>query len=232
MLEKLKKESYEANLLLPKYNLINLTFGNVSVIDREAGILAIKPSGVSYDDLKPEDMVLVDLEGKVVEGELRPSSDTPTHVRLYQAFENVGGIVHTHSKFATSFAQAGKPIPCYGTTHADYFFGEVPLARKLTKEEIDGDYEIETGNVIVERFLNNNISPEEFPGVLVNSHGPFAWGASGIKAVENAFAMELVAEMAFYSKSIKSELTSVDDYLLNKHFKRKHGKGAYYGQKS
>jgi len=229
MLENLKKESYEANMLLPIYNLINLTFGNVSVIDREAGVLAIKPSGVSYDILKPADMVLVNLEGKVVEGELRPSSDTPTHVCLYKAFENIGGIVHTHSKFATSFAQAGKPVPCIGTTHADYFNGEIPLARKLTKDEVEGDYEIETGNVIVERF--ENISPDEFPGVLVNSHGPFAWGTDGINAVENAFAMELVAEMAFYSKVLNPDLSPVDQYLLNKHFKRKHGNDAYYGQK-
>ncbi len=216
-------------MLLPIYNLINLTFGNVSVIDREAGVLAIKPSGVSYDILKPADMVLVNLEGKVVEGELRPSSDTPTHVCLYKAFENIGGIVHTHSKFATSFAQAGKPVPCIGTTHADYFNGEIPLARKLTKDEVEGDYEIETGNVIVERF--ENISPDEFPGVLVNSHGPFAWGTDGINAVENAFAMELVAEMAFYSKVLNPDLSPVDQYLLNKHFKRKHGNDAYYGQK-
>jgi len=229
MLDELKLESYQANMLLPRFGLINLTFGNVSVIDRNEGVLAIKPSGVSYEELKPEDIVLVDLDGnKVEDGSLNPSSDTPTHVRLYQAFESIGGLVHTHSKFASSFAQAGRPVECYGTTHADYFYGEIPVTRKMTHEEITGHYELETGNVIVERF--RDVNPAAYPGVLVHSHGPFAWGPTGEKAVENAVAMELVAEMAYYTLQLVPENPPIDQALLDKHFKRKHGKDAYYGQ--
>ncbi len=228
MLEELKQETCQANLLLRKYQLISLTFGNVSIINRDKGILAIKPSGVPYEALEPENMVLVDLAGQKVEGELNPSSDTLTHVRLYQAFESIGGVVHTHSKFATSFAQAAKPIPCYGTTHAVYFYGEIPLTRKMTPAEIAGDYELETGNVIVERF--QALEPQEHPGVLVHSHGPFAWGPTGEKAVENALLVELLAEMAFYTRQLTPETPPLDQALLDKHFKRKHGKNAYYGQ--
>jgi L-ribulose-5-phosphate 4-epimerase len=228
MLKELKREAYEANMLLPQYGLIHLTWGNASVIDRSAGILAIKPSGVSYDALKVYDMVLVDLEGKTVEGDLKPSSDTPTHVRLFQAFPSIGGVVHTHSRFATSFAQAGRPIPCYGTTHADYFNGDVPVTRKLTAEEIEGEYEWKTGDVISERFAD--LDAEEHPGVLVHSHGPFAWGPDGAKAAENASVMEMLAEMALYSLQLTPQLQPVDQVLLDRHFKRKHGKSAYYGQ--
>ena len=229
MFEELKQESYEANITLAKSGLIALTFGNVSVIDRAKGILAIKPSGVDYEKLRPEDMVLVDLEGKVVDSALKPSSDTPTHVRLYQAFEGIRGVVHTHSRFATAFAQAGREIECFGTTHADYFYGSVPLTRKMTREEITGHYELETGNVIIERF--RGIDPLNFPGVLVQCHGPFAWGTSGAKAVENALALEVIAEMAHHSLALSPELRSLDQTLLDKHFLRKHGKNAYYGQR-
>ena len=202
----------------------------MSVVDRDRGILAIKPSGVSYDVMKPDDMVLVDLEGKQVEGGgLSPSSDTPTHVRLYLAFESIAGVVHTHSKFATSFAQAGRPVPCFGTTHADFFHGDIPITRALTHEEIKGRYEWETGEVIAERF--EDLDPEAFPGVLVRGHGPFSWGPSGRKAVENAFAMELVAEMAVRTLALNPKAEAVDQVLLDKHFLRKHGKDAYYGQK-
>ena len=217
-------------MLLPQYNLIHLTWGNASVLDPDKGILAIKPSGISYDVLQPRDMVLVDLDGKTVEGDLNPSSDTPTHVSLYRAFPSIRGVVHTHSKFATSFAQAGRPIPCYGTTHADYFYGEVPVTRKLTREEVEGAYEWQTGEVIAERFTDLN--PAEYPGVLVHSHGPFAWGSSGAKAAENASVLEMLAEMALYSLQLAPDLQPVDQFLLDKHYKRKHGEDAYYGQRS
>lgn len=229
MLEELKRESYEANVQLPEHGLIHLSFGNVSVIDRGEGILAIKPSGVPYDVLKPEDMVLVDLDGKTVEGDLRPSSDTPTHVRLYQGFAGIGGVVHTHSIHATSFAQAGAAIPCYGTTHADYVFGEVPVTREMTPEEIAEAYELETGNVILERF--ESLDPEEIPMVLVHSHGPFTWGSTGAKAVENAVALELIAEMALHTRVLNPDAQPIGQTLHDKHFKRKHGQTAYYGQK-
>ena len=228
MLKELKREAYEANMLLPQYGLIHLTWGNASAIDRSAGMLAIKPSGVSYDELKVYDMVLVDLDGKTVEDGLKPSSDTPTHVRLFQAFPSIGGVVHTHSKFATSFAQAGRPIPCYGTTHADYFYGDVPVTRKLTAEEIEGEYESKTGDVIAEGFAD--LDAEEHPGVLVHSHGPFAWGPGSAKAAENASVMEMLAEMALYSLQLTPQLQPVDRVLLDRHFKRKHGEDAYYGQ--
>lgn len=231
MLEELKREAYEANLALPKHGLINLTFGNASAIDRSRGIFAIKPSGVDYESLKASDMVLVDLDGTKVEGALNPSSDTPTHRRLFLAFENVGGVVHTHSSCATAFAQAGRAIPCFGTTHADYFFGEVPVTRKMTAEEIARAYEWETGNVIVERFTSGKLSASDFSAVLVNRHAPFTWGAKVAKAVEVAVALECCAHMALMSLQLAPSLAAIEPELLNKHFNRKHGPGAYYGQK-
>jgi len=228
MLEELKREAYEANLLLPKHGLINLTFGNASAVDRARGIFAIKPSGVDYSVLKVEDMVLVDLEGKKVEGKLNPSSDTPTHRRLYLGFASIGGVVHTHSSCATAFAQAGRPIPIFGTTHADYFYGDVPVTRKMTPSEISSAYEWETGSVILERF--KGIDPLDCPGVLVNRHAPFTWGPTVAKAVEVAIATECCAHMALMSLQLNSSLPPIEPELLNKHFKRKHGPGAYYGQ--
>ena len=228
MLEELKREAYEANIALPRQGLINLTFGNASAIDRARGIFAIKPSGVEYSALRPEDMVLVDLEGRQVEGPLRPSSDTPTHRRLFLAFESIGGVVHTHSSHATAFAQAGRSIPIFGTTHADYFFGDVPVTRKMTAEEIAQAYEWETGNVIVERFAG--LDPLDFPAVLVNRHAPFTWGPTVARAVEVAVAVECVAQMALMSLQLDPALSPIEPELLQKHFKRKHGPGAYYGQ--
>jgi len=225
----LKQECYEANLLLPKFGLVDLTFGNVSVLDRDRSVFGIKPSGVEYAKLTPEDIVLVDLEGKQVEGKLRPSSDTATHRRLFLAFDGIRSVVHSHSRNAVGFAQAGRAIPCLGTTHADYFYGEVPVTRPMTTSEIEGSYEWETGNVIVERF--KDLDPLEMPGVLVYGHGPFAWGPSGVKAVENAFALEIVAEMAFKSLQINPQAEPLAQCLVDKHFLRKHGAGAYYGQK-
>ncbi|GAB5559317.1 MAG: L-ribulose-5-phosphate 4-epimerase [Synoicihabitans sp.] len=229
MLEELKREAYEANIALPQQGLINLTFGNASAIDRDKGIFAIKPSGVDYDELTPDQMVLVDLEGNQVEGELRPSSDTPTHRRLFLAFASIGGVVHTHSTRATAFAQAGREIPIFGTTHADYFYGDIPVTRKMTHEEISGgEYEWETGNVIVECFAERD--PADFPAVLVNRHAPFTWGKSVAKAVEVAVAVECIADMALSSLQLEPQLPTIEEALLNKHFKRKHGPGAYYGQ--
>jgi len=225
----IQEECYQANLLLPKYKLIDLTFGNVSVADRAHGVFAIKPSGVDYSVMTASDMVVVDLEGKVVEGSLRPSSDTPTHRRLFQAFSNTRSIVHTHSRYAVSFAQAVRGIPCFGTTHADYFYGEVPVTRPMTAEEIGAGYERETGNVIIERF--QKLNPDEMCAVLVAHHGPFAWGPSGAKAVENAAALEIVAEMAYRTLQLNPGLLPIPQSLLDKHFLRKHGPGAYYGQK-
>jgi L-ribulose-5-phosphate 4-epimerase len=231
MLTELKREAYEANVALPKHGLINLTFGNASAIDRARGIFAIKPSGVAYADLKPADMVLIDLEGKKVEGKLNPSSDTPTHRRLFLALKDIGGVVHTHSSHATAFAQAGREIPIFGTTHADYFFGNIPVTRKMTPKEIgSGAYEWETGNVIVERFAKGKLDPADFPAVLVNRHAPFTWGKSVAKAVEVAVAVECIAHMALMSLSLEPKLKTIEAALLNKHFKRKHGPGAYYGQ--
>jgi L-ribulose-5-phosphate 4-epimerase len=231
MLESLKAEAYEANVALPKHGLINLTFGNASAIDRAAGIFAIKPSGVAYADLKPADMVLIDLDGKQVEGSLRPSSDTPTHRRLFLAFPEIGGVVHTHSSHATAFAQAGREIPIFGTTHADYFFGNVPVTRKMTAAEIGGGaYEWETGNVIVELFTQRKLDPADYPAVLVNRHAPFTWGKSVEKAVEVAVATECIANLALMSIALEPALPTIEAELLNKHFKRKHGPGAYYGQ--
>jgi L-ribulose-5-phosphate 4-epimerase len=228
MLKELKREAYEANVALPKQGLINLTFGNASAIDRARAVFAIKPSGVDYRELKPDDMVIVDLEGRKLEGRLNPSSDTPTHRRLFLAFPNIGGVVHTHSTHATAFAQAGRPIPILGTTHADYFNGEAPVTRKLSPREIATDYEWETGNVIVETMLNRD--PADFPGVLVNRHAPFTWGPSAAKAVEAAVALECIAQMALMSLQLAPNLEPIEEELLNKHFKRKHGAGAYYGQ--
>ncbi len=230
MLTELKREAYEANVALPKHGLINLTFGNASAIDRTKGIFAIKPSGVEYADLRPADMVLVDLAGQIVEGKLRPSSDTPTHRRLFLAFPHIGGVVHTHSSHATAFAQAGRAIPIFGTTHADYFNGEVPVTRKLTAKEIAGAYEWETGKVMVERFTQGKIDPEDFPGVLVNRHAPFTWGPTVAKAVEAAVAVECIAHLAFMSLQLTPTLRPIESALLARHFQRKHGAGAYYGQ--
>ena len=224
----IKQECYEANLLLPHYKLIDLTFGNVSVAAPERGVFAIKPSGVDYATMTPDDMVVVDYEGQTVEGKLRPSSDTPTHRRLLQAFKGIRAIVHTHSRNATAFAQAGRGIPCFGTTHCDYFYGEVPVTRPLTPAEVQTDYEWETGNVIVERFTDLN--PCEMSAVLVHSHAPFVWGPSGAKAVEYAFALEIVAEMARNTLLLNPAAQPVPPYLLDKHYKRKHGTTAYYGQ--
>jgi len=231
MLNDLKREAYEANLALPKHGLINLTFGNASAIDRSKGIFAIKPSGVDYEALSPSDMVLIDLAGKKVEGSLNPSSDTPTHRHLYRAFKKIGGVVHTHSTCATAFAQAGRTIPILGTTHADYFNGDIPVTRKLTSIEIEDSYEWSTGGVIIERFLADDLDPLDFPGVLVNRHGPFAWGATAAKAVEAAVAIECIAKMTLMSLELAPKLKPIEPELLDKHFARKHGSGAYYGQK-
>lgn len=229
MLTELKREAYEANLALPRHGLINLTFGNASALDRKRGILAIKPSGVAYADLRPRDMVLVDLEGRVVEGRLRPSSDTPTHRRLFLAFREIDGVVHTHSTQATAFAQAGRAIPIFGTTHADYFNGAIPVTRKLTRAEISGgQYEWETGNVIVARF--RGLDPLDLPGVLVNRHAPFTWGPTVAKAVEVAVAVECIAQLAQLSLQLDPRLRPLEPALLVKHFTRKHGAAAYYGQ--
>lgn len=227
MLEQLKQQVFQANLDLVKHGLVIFTWGNVSAIDREKGLVAIKPSGVSYENMKATDMVVVNLNGEIVEGSYKPSSDTATHLVLYKNFENIGGIVHTHSEWATSWAQAGRGIPAIGTTHADYFYGEIPCTRKMTINEIEGEYELETGNVIVERFAGLN--PDQIPGVLVNNHGPFSWGKDANDAVHNAVVMEEVAKTAFRSLHLNPNST-MDQALLNKHFLRKHGKGAYYGQ--
>lgn len=224
----IQEECCEANISLPKFGLVDLTFGNVSVADPAAGVFAIKPSGVGYTELTPDQMVVVDFDGNIVEGKLRPSSDTPTHRRLFTAFPEIRAVVHTHSRAAVAFAQAGRGIPCLGTTHADYFYGEVPVTRHLTPDEIAGGYEWETGNVIVERF--KNLDPMQVSAVLVHSHGPFAWGASGAKAVENAFALEIVAEMARNALLLTPNMPPIPAALLAKHFFRKHGSAAYYGQ--
>lgn len=230
MLEDLKQAVWEANLRLPKHNLVTFTWGNVSGIDRQKGLMVIKPSGVEYDALKPSDMVVVDLEtGKTVEGDLNPSSDTDTHLVLYRAFPNIGGVVHTHSRWATIFAQAGRGVPALGTTHGDYFYGEIPCTRRMTAEEIGGRYELETGNVIVERF--RHLDPDSVPAVLVHSHGPFCWGKDANEAVHNAVVLEEVAFMAWHNFALDAALPPMQQELLDKHFLRKHGKNAYYGQK-
>jgi L-ribulose-5-phosphate 4-epimerase len=229
MLTELKREAYEANLALPAHGLVHLNFGNASAVDRGRGIVAIKPSGVGYGELKAADMVLVSLDGKKVEGRLRPSSDTPTHLALYRKFKGIGGVVHTHSVHATAFAQAGLPIPVLGTTHSDFFKGPVPVTRELTAREIAGSYEAETGRVIIERFAR--LDPAEVPGVLVNRHGPFAWGSTAAEAVENAVALELGALLAFHTLALRPKGPGFPAALLARHFNRKHGTGAYYGQK-
>ena len=228
MLEELKERVLEANLLLPKHGLVTFTWGNVSEIDRASGLVAIKPSGVEYERMKAEDIVIMDLEGKVVEGKLRPSSDAPTHIELYKAFPEVGGIVHTHSEWATSWAQTGLAIPCYGTTHADYFYGSIPCARALTDEEINGEYEKNTGLVIIETFMD--LDPVAVPGVLCKNHGPFAWGKDAHEAVHNAVVLEEVAKMAVHTRDILPDADEAPQALKDKHYFRKHGKDAYYGQ--
>ena len=229
MLEELKQVVFEANLLLPKYDLVTFTWGNVSGVDREKGLMVIKPSGVEYDTMRPEDMVVVSLKtGEKVEGDLNPSSDTDTHVVLYNAFPDIGGIVHTHSRWATTFAQAGQGIEALGTTHGDYFYGEIPCTRKMTPEEIGGKYELETGNVIVETFRDK--SANDIPAVLVHSHGPFCWGTSPKNAVHNAVVLEELAFMAWHAKMLNPALPPMQQELLDKHYLRKHGANAYYGQ--
>ena len=227
MLEQLKKEVYEANMLLPRYNLVTFTWGNVSGIDRESGLFVIKPSGVDYDMLRPEDMVVVDLDGNRVEGEMNPSSDTATHVELYKAFPNIGGIVHTHSPWATSWAQAGRGIPCYGTTHADYMYGEIPCVRNLTREEIEEAYEKNTGVLIAEYFKDKDYVA--MPAVLCKNHGPFTWGKNAHEAVHNAVVLENVAMMACRCEMVNPQVQPAPQELQDKHYLRKHGPNAYYG---
>ena len=228
MLKKLKEKVYRANIELVRHGLVIFTWGNVSGIDRDLGLVAIKPSGVDYDVMTPDDMVIVDLDGNVVEGNLRPSSDTPTHIELYRAFPEIGGVVHTHSTYATAWAQAGIDLPNIGTTHADYFHDAVPCTAEMTAEEVNGDYELETGRVIVKRF--EGINPIHTPGVLVKNHGPFTWGKTPAEAVHNAVVLEQVAKMAFIAYSVNPSLT-MNPLLVEKHFNRKHGPDAYYGQK-
>ena len=230
MLEERKKRVYEANMKLPQYGLVTFTWGNVSEIDRETGCFAIKPSGVPYEDLKPEDMVIMDLEGNKIEGRYNPSSDTPTHLELYKAFPEIGGIVHTHSSYATSWAQAGRDIPCYGTTHADYIYGPVPCVRCLTKEEIEDAYEENTGHLIVNEFKRLGKDPKAVPAVLCKNHGPFAWGKDAKEAVHNAVVLEEVAKMAYRAETINPRIQPAPQELQDKHYNRKHGKNAYYGQ--
>ena len=230
MLEELKRIVCAANLELPKYGLVTFTWGNVSGIDREQGLVVIKPSGVEYDTMQPEDMVVVDLDGKVVEGRYKPSSDTPTHLALYKAFPNIGGVVHTHSRWATSWAQAGRSIPAYGTTHGDYFYGPIPCTRLMTPAEIGGEYELETGNVIVETFRKLGVNADDVPAVLVQSHGPFTWGTDPHNAVHNSVVLEELAFMAYHTEAIGAHRNMMQRELLNKHYLRKHGANAYYGQ--
>lgn len=231
--DKLKARVYQTNMDLQKSGLVVLTWGNASGADRAAGVMAIKPSGVAYDVLRPADIVVLEIAtGKVVDGTARPSSDTPTHLYLYQQFPNVGGVVHTHSTYGTCFAQAGRDIPCFGTTHADNFYGAIPCTREMTADEIQGEYELNTGKVIVERFMKHGIDPDQVPGVLVASHAPFAWGSTPEKAVENAIVLEFSAKMALHSLALTPGLKPIGKTLLDKHFLRKHGPGAYYGQKT
>ena len=230
MLEELKKKVYEANILLPKYGLVTFTWGNVSAIDRESGYFVIKPSGVEYEDMGPEDMVIMDLDGNKIEGKLNPSSDTATHIEIYKGFKEVGGIVHTHSSYATSWAQAGRGIPCYGTTHADYFDGEIPCVRHLSQEEIEEAYEKNTGVLIVSEFERLKKDPVAVPAVLCKNHGVFAWGKDAHAAVHNAVVTEEVAKMAYRCELINSEVKEAPQELQDKHYFRKHGANAYYGQ--
>lgn len=230
MLEELKKIVYEANMDLPKYGLVTFTWGNVSAIDRESGLFVIKPSGIPYEELKPEDMVVMNMSGEKVEGRLNPSSDTPTHLELYKAYPEIGGVVHTHSSWATSWAQAGRGIPCYGTTHADYIYGEVPCVRTLTKEEIDDAYEKNTGILIVEEFKKKNLDVVAVPCALCKNHGPFAWGKDAKEAVHNAVVLEEVAKMATRTEQLSPNVKPAPQELQDKHYFRKHGANAYYGQ--
>ncbi|WP_225743857.1 L-ribulose-5-phosphate 4-epimerase [Marinilactibacillus sp. Marseille-P9653] len=231
MLEALRSHVYKANMDLPEYKLITFTWGNVSGIDRDSNLVVIKPSGVAYEDLSPENMVIVDLDGNIVEGELNPSSDTATHLELYKNFQHIGGIVHTHSPWAVSYAQAGRDIPAAGTTQADYFYGSIPVTREMTVEEISKDYELKTGSVIIETFQKRSIDPDKVPGVLVNDHGPFTWGESPEEAVHNSVVLEQVAEMTYHSLQLNPEKIEMSQNLLDKHYLRKHGDNAYYGQK-
>lgn len=235
MLEELKQRVFEANLKLVEYQLVVLTWGNVSAIDREKGLVVIKPSGVPYSTMTADDMVVMDLDGNKVEGRLNPSSDTPTHLELYRQFPSLGGIVHTHSSWACSWAQAGRDVPAYGTTHADFANGDVPCTRGLTAEEVYGEYELNTGKVIVEELARRGVSPDACPAVLVHRHGPFTWGKDEEKAVENALILEEVCKMAYRTESVAALSSGsdigIEDYLLDKHYQRKHGKNAYYGQK-
>lgn len=232
MLEELKIKVYEANMDLPRYGLVTFTWGNVSAIDRASGLFVIKPSGVPYEELKPEDMVVMNLDGEKVEGRFNPSSDTPTHLELYKAFPEIGGIVHTHSSWATSWAQAGRSIPCYGTTHADYIYGEVPCLRTLTKEEIDDAYEKNTGLLIVNEFKKRNLDVTAVPAVLCKNHGPFAWGKDAAEAVHNAVVLEEVAKMAARAERLNPDIQPAPQELQDKHYFRKHGANAYYGQQT
>ena len=231
MLEELKKKVYEANMELPRRGLVTYTWGNVSGIDREKGLFVIKPSGVEYDELRPEDLVVMDLDGNQVEGELNPSSDTKTHLVLYNAFPQLGGIVHTHSPHAVGWAQAGEDIPCFGTTHADYFYGPIPCARHLTQEELDEDYELNTGKIIVETFRKRGIDPVAVPAVICFSHGPFTWGKDAAQAVYHAVVLEEVAKMALFTRQVRPDAVPAPQRIQDKHYLRKHGPGAYYGQK-
>jgi len=230
MLNELKRQVLAANLSLPAYGLVTFTWGNVSAIDRQSGLVVIKPSGIAYEAMTLEDLVVVDLEGKVREGHRKPSSDTATHLALYRAFADIGGVVHTHSRNATIWAQAGQPIPALGTTHADYFYGDIPCTRPMSEAEIAGDYEGETGKVIIETFNQAGRDPQQVPGVLVYSHGPFAWGKSAADAVHNAVVLEEVAIMAMATRQLAPAIAPMQPELLDKHFQRKHGKHAYYGQ--
>ena len=231
MLIELKREICEANKLLETSGLVKLTWGNVSGIDRDRGLFAIKPSGVSYEALTPDDLVVLDLDGNVVKGDLRPSSDTKTHLHLYREFPEIGGITHTHSPFATVFSQAGRELPCFGTTHADHFYGPVPIARVLTQEEVDEDYEHNTGVAIVERFRELGLKPLEMPAVLQTGHAPFTWGKGAMDSVKNSIALEMCAQMALGTLQVNPDAGSLPAHILEKHYQRKHGPDAYYGQK-
>ncbi|HAP34381.1 MAG TPA: L-ribulose-5-phosphate 4-epimerase [Lachnospiraceae bacterium] len=230
MLEDLKERVYKANMMLPQYGLVTFTWGNVSELDEESGIFAIKPSGVDYNLLTPDDMVLIDLDGNKVEGKLNPSSDTPTHLELYRNFQSIGGVCHTHSSYATSWAQSGRSIKCYGTTHADYFYGDIPCLRCLTAEEIEEAYELNTGKLIVNEFKRLGIDPDAVPACLCKNHGPFSWGKNGKKAVESAVVLEEVAKMAYRTELINPKVEETPQFLQDKHYFRKHGANAYYGQ--
>ena len=231
MLEQLKQAVYEANMELPRRGLVTYTWGNVSGIDRQQGLVVIKPSGVEYEELTPDRLVVLDLDGHIVEGDLNPSSDTKTHLELYKAFPALGGVVHTHSPYAVAWAQAGRDIPCYGTTHADYFYGPVPCARHLTKEELDEDYEKNTGKVIIETFAARGIDPVHVPAIICRSHGPFTWGKNPAQAVYHAVVLEEVAKMAAYTRLVSPDAPPAPAHVMEKHFMRKHGPNAYYGQK-